>query len=153
MHSSFPEAVRSQSSSPTANDLIVCFKAESTTIALLARLAGLLEPLAQFLKTKPVWGTCAGAILLSSAVENAKKGGQEVLGGVSVKIARNGWGSQVRFLSVDLLSLVNFTQVESFEVPLEVEGLRESNRAFHGIFIRAPVSTLVVTPVSIPLIQ
>ena len=70
--------------------------AESTTIALLARLAGLLEPLAQFLKQKPVWGTCAGAILLSSSVENAKKGGQEVLGGVSVKIARNGWGSQVR---------------------------------------------------------
>lgn len=72
---------------------------ESTTIALLARLAGLLEPLAQFLKQKPVWGTCAGAILLSSAVENAKKGGQEVLGGISVKIARNGWGSQVRSLS------------------------------------------------------
>lgn len=47
-----------------------------------------------FLKTKPVWGTCAGAILLSEAVEGAKKGGQELLGGVSVRIARNGWGSQ-----------------------------------------------------------
>ncbi|GJE99756.1 SNO glutamine amidotransferase [Phanerochaete sordida] len=104
-------------------DALVIPGGESTTIALLARLAGLLEPLAQFLKSKPVWGTCAGAILLSAEVENAKKGGQEVLGGVSVKIARNGWGSQV----------------ESFEAPLEVEGLRESNRPFHGIFIRAPV--------------
>lgn len=70
--------------------------AESTTIALLARLAGLLEPLKEFTRTKPIWGTCAGAILLSRAVVGAKKGGQELLGGMDVKIARNGWGSQVR---------------------------------------------------------
>lgn len=70
-------------------------RAESTTIALLARLAGLLGPLRDFLKEKPVWGTCAGAILLSQSVENAKKGGQELLGGMSVTIERNGWGSQV----------------------------------------------------------
>ena len=69
--------------------------AESTTIALLARLAGLSEPLKEFVKVKPVWGTCAGAILLSQAVENAKKGGQELLGGMTITIARNGWGSQV----------------------------------------------------------
>lgn len=62
----------------------------------MARLAGLLEPMRQFLKSKPIWGTCAGAILLAKSVEGAKKGGQEVLGGVSVTIARNGWGSQVR---------------------------------------------------------
>lgn len=69
--------------------------AESTTIALLARLAGLLEPLREFTKTKPVWGTCAGAILLAQNVENTKKGGQEVLGAMSISITRNGWGSQV----------------------------------------------------------
>ena len=96
---------------------------ESTTIALLARLAGLLEPMREFLKTKPVWGTCAGAILLARWIEGAKKGGQELLGGISVAIERNGFGSQI----------------ESFEAPLEVEGLRESNRPFHGVFIRAPV--------------
>lgn len=73
--------------------------AESTTIALLARLSGVLEPLREFVKIKPVWGTCAGAILLSQAVENAKKGGQEVLGGISITIARNGWGSQVGILT------------------------------------------------------
>lgn len=71
------------------------FLPESTTIALLARLAGLLEPLREFMKTKPIWGTCAGAILLSQEVENAKKGGQELLGAMSITIARNGWGSQV----------------------------------------------------------
>lgn len=117
------------------------FRLESTTIALLARLAGLLEPLKQFLTKKPVWGTCAGAILLSTAVEGAKKGGQELLGGVSVTIARNGWGSQVRFTGDGFRSAdsILWAQVESFEAPLEVEGLREANRPFHGIFIRAPV--------------
>jgi len=64
-------------------------------MALLARAAGLLDLLKKFIKTKPVWGTCAGAILLSQAVENAKTGGQELLGGMSITIARNGWGSQV----------------------------------------------------------
>ena len=69
---------------------------ESSTIALLARLSGLTEPLRAFVKTKSVWGTCAGAILLSQAVSNPKKGGQELLGGISVTTTRNGWGSQVR---------------------------------------------------------
>jgi hypothetical protein len=68
---------------------------ESTTIALLARLSGLLDPLREFLTRKPVWGTCAGAILLAQRVEGAKKGGQELLGGMSITIQRNGWGSQV----------------------------------------------------------
>ena len=70
-------------------------ESESTTIALLARLTGLLEPLRNFVKVKPVWGTCAGAILLAKAVISAKRGGQELLGGMSITIARNGWGSQV----------------------------------------------------------
>ena len=68
---------------------------ESTTIALLARLSGLLDPLREFLKRKPVWGTCAGAILLAQSLEGAKNGGQELLGGMSITVQRNGWGSQV----------------------------------------------------------
>ena len=107
----------------TSDSVVIDTPIESTTIALLARLAGLLEPMREFLKTKPVWGTCAGAILLARWVENAKKGGQELLSGLSVSVARNGFGSQV----------------ESFEAPLEVDGLREANRPFPGIFIRAPV--------------
>lgn len=79
---------------------------ESTTIGLLAKLSGLIEPLREFVKTKSVWGTCAGAILLSQAVSNPKKGGQELLGGVSVKMARNGWGSQVRRLDPSVVSLL-----------------------------------------------
>ena len=60
----------------------------------------MLEPLREFVKQKPVWGTCAGAILLAQAVKGAKKGGQDLIGGMSITINRNGWGSQVlrRFL-------------------------------------------------------
>lgn len=47
------------------------------------------------MQNKPVWGTCAGAILLSQAAEGVKKGGQELLGGVDITTMRNGWGSQV----------------------------------------------------------
>jgi len=59
-------------------------------LRFLARLAGLLEPLKTFVKDKPVWGTCAGAILLAEGVQGAKTGGQELLGGVGVTIERNG---------------------------------------------------------------
>jgi 5'-phosphate synthase pdxT subunit len=79
------------------------FSTESTTIGLLAKISGLMEPLKEFVKTKSVWGTCAGAILLSQAVSNPKKGGQELLGGVSVKMTRNGWGSQVRCLDLSVV--------------------------------------------------
>jgi len=110
---------------------------ESTTIALLARLSGLMEPLREFVKKKAVWGTCAGAILLSQALSNPKKGGQELLGGVSVAITRNGWGSQI----------------ESFEVPLEVSGLRDADIPFMGIFIRAPVIMELLPAPHEPLIE
>ncbi|KIJ38764.1 hypothetical protein M422DRAFT_33156 [Sphaerobolus stellatus SS14] len=95
----------------------------STTNALLARLAGLTDPLKAFVQVKPVWGTCAGAISLAENAVGAKKGGQELLGGIAVKMERNGWGSQV----------------ESFEAALDIEGLRDPQRPFTGVFIRAPV--------------
>ncbi|KAG6830212.1 hypothetical protein H0H87_008856 [Tephrocybe sp. NHM501043] len=105
-------------------DALIIPGGESTTMAVLARVSGLLEPLRKFVKIKPVWGTCAGAILLSQTVEGTKKGGQEILGGISISIARNGWGSQV----------------ESFEADLNVVGLRDSVKPFTGVFIRAPAS-------------
>ncbi|EIM85331.1 SNO glutamine amidotransferase [Stereum hirsutum FP-91666 SS1] len=117
-------------------DALIIPGGESTTIALLAKLSGLLEPLKEFVQTKVVWGTCAGAILLAQHVSNPKKGGQEVLGGMTLTVARNGWGSQV----------------ESFEAPLEIDGLRDSNIPFIGIFIRAPViQHLTPTPSSPPI--
>lgn len=112
-------------------------------MALLARLNGLLEPLRTYATTKPIWGTCAGAILLASGgVEGTKKGGQEVIGGVDVKILRNGWGSQVLVLlplNMNRRQTHLAPQLESFEAELEVDGLRESSVPFKGVFIRAPV--------------
>lgn len=66
-------------------------------MAKVAAASGLLEPLREFVKKKPVWGTCAGAILLAESIEGSKRGGQELLGGISVKVERNGFGSQVGF--------------------------------------------------------
>ncbi|KAF9517997.1 hypothetical protein BS47DRAFT_1375495 [Hydnum rufescens UP504] len=93
-------------------------------MALLARLTGLLAPLREFACSKPVWGICAGAILLASGgIVGAKKNGQEVIGGIDVRVERNGWGSQL----------------ESFEAELTVAGLWDPNQPFVGVFIRAPV--------------
>ncbi|KAG8944959.1 hypothetical protein FRC04_001311 [Tulasnella sp. 424] len=110
----------------TPEDLALCDAliipgGESTTIALVARLSGLLDLLKQY--EKPIWGTCAGAILLSRQVVGTKKGGQEVLAKMDVKVGRNGWGSQV----------------ESFEADLKVKGMKDESKPFKGVFIRAPV--------------
>ncbi|THU86752.1 hypothetical protein K435DRAFT_682988, partial [Dendrothele bispora CBS 962.96] len=81
---------------------------ELRTIALLgvlARHSGLLDPLKEFIKTKDVWGTCAGAFLLSKTVVGTKRSGQELLSGTNVTIARNGWGRQVRSFSCSSMSL------------------------------------------------
>ncbi|KAL0948942.1 hypothetical protein HGRIS_009047 [Hohenbuehelia grisea] len=108
---------------------------ESTTIALLLRLSNLLEPLQEFTLHKPIWGTCAGAILLSTEVANPKKGGQEVLKRIGVRIERNGWGSQV----------------ESFEAHMDVPMLRNPQRPFLGVFIRAPVVVSLLDAISFNL--
>jgi len=104
-------------------DALIIPGGESTTIALLAKFADLLDPLREFVRTNPVWGSCAGAILMSRNVANTKNGGQDLLGGLSVTTARNGWGSQV----------------ESFEAPLTVLSLPQPDKPFLGVFIRAPV--------------
>ncbi|KAF8999408.1 class I glutamine amidotransferase-like protein [Cyathus striatus] len=106
-------------------DALIIPGGESTTIALLAKLSNLLTPLRNFVATKPVWGTCAGAILLSRSVEGAKKGGQELFGGMSVRIARNGFGSQV----------------ESFETELAVDGLREGKGRLRVVLELTPTPT------------
>jgi len=112
-----------------ACDALIIPGGESTTMAIVAKNMGLLDPLRDFVKIqrKPTWGTCAGAILLSEGgVEGSKKGGQDVIGGVDIRIGRNGFGSQV----------------ESFEAPLQMEPSslkRSGEEEFVGVFIRAPI--------------
>lgn len=91
---------------------------ESTTIGKLAVDYGLLEPLREFGKIRPVWGTCAGAILLS---KDARRD-QPLLGLMDITVQRNGFGRQV----------------DSFEADLAIPELGEGG-PYHAIFIRAPI--------------
>ena len=80
---------------------------ESTAIGRLVRLYGLEDAIRSF--ERPVFGTCAGMILLD----------RSHLGMIDVDVARNAYGRQVA----------------SFEADLELEG---DDRALRGVFIRAP---------------
>ncbi|KAL9947284.1 hypothetical protein D7B24_008534 [Verticillium nonalfalfae] len=119
---------------------------ESTTIAHLAAESALLDPLRAFVAAgRPVWGTCAGAILLAdeAVAASAKKGGQALIGGLAVRVHRNHFGRQI----------------ESFVADLELPFLRGGHeqqqqqqqpaRLFSGVFIRAPVVEAVLDPAAV----
>jgi 5'-phosphate synthase pdxT subunit len=72
---------------------------------------------------KPAWGTCAGLILLSESANRTKKGGQELIGGLDVRVNRNYFGRQT----------------ESFQAPLDLPFLESEQTPFPAVFIRAPV--------------
>jgi 5'-phosphate synthase pdxT subunit len=98
-------------------DALVMPGGESTTIGQLATDFGLVEPLRAFVASdRPVWGTCAGLILLAEDAGRA----QPLIGGLDVAVARNAFGRQV----------------ESFETDLELTGLEGG--PFRAVFIRAP---------------
>jgi pyridoxal 5'-phosphate synthase pdxT subunit len=87
----------------------------------LSRLFGLAEPLSAAIASGlPVYGTCAGLIMLSNSVLDAIDG-QRTLGGFDIVVRRNAFGSQL----------------DSFETDLEVPVLGEP--PVHAVFIRAPV--------------
>jgi 5'-phosphate synthase pdxT subunit len=95
---------------------------ESTTIAKLARTFDLLDPLRQAAKEGlPMFGTCAGMILLADRLHDAPPD-QETIGGLDVVVRRNAFGRQV----------------DSFEADLELHHLGEPVLPFHALFIRAP---------------
>lgn len=87
-------AVRTPQQLSTCHALIIP-GGESTAIALGAARGGLLEPLRAWVAGgKPVWGTCAGMIMLAREATGGKKM-QELIGGWDGRVSRNGWGSQV----------------------------------------------------------
>jgi pyridoxal 5'-phosphate synthase pdxT subunit len=95
---------------------------ESTTIGKLAEDFKLMEPLRAFGKTHAIWGTCAGAILLS---KDARRN-QPLLGIMDIIVERNAFGRQV----------------DSFEADLDIEPLKKATRTqapYHAVFIRAPI--------------
>lgn len=72
---------------------------------------------------KPTWGTCAGLILLAESANKTKKGGQELIGGLDVRVNRNHFGRQT----------------DSFQGPLELPFLGQDAPHFPAVFIRAPI--------------
>jgi 5'-phosphate synthase pdxT subunit len=75
-----------------AVDALVIPGGESTTFLKFLEKGGFLEKLREFVRAKPAFGTCAGAILLANQVENPS---QESLGVLDVSVRRNAYGRQV----------------------------------------------------------
>ncbi len=93
---------------------------ESTTIGKLAAAFDLIEPLKQFGQDHAIWGTCAGAILLSKDVQR----NQPLLHLMDIKVERNAFGRQVDSFEIDL------------QIPFFDHG---QNEPYHAVFIRAPI--------------
>jgi pyridoxal 5'-phosphate synthase pdxT subunit len=93
---------------------------ESTTMSNLAISFGLLDPVRKRIADgMPVYGSCAGMIMLAGTVLDGRPD-QESFGGIEMTVRRNAFGRQV----------------DSFEAPVEIEGVDGGD--FHAVFIRAP---------------
>jgi 5'-phosphate synthase pdxT subunit len=104
---------------------------ESTTIAKLAAVFELMEPLRKRVADgMPVYGSCAGMILLADRILDGVEG-QETIGGIDMTVRRNAFGRQV----------------DSFEERLHLAGV--GGEPFHAVFIRAPWVESVGDPVEV----
>jgi 5'-phosphate synthase pdxT subunit len=104
---------------------------ESTTIGKLAVQYGLIEPIREMVaQGKPVWGTCAGMIVLAKDVGMR----QPLVGVMDVQVKRNAFGRQV----------------DSFETDLSIPEIVNGDASpFHAIFIRAPLMESVGAQVQV----
>ncbi len=91
---------------------------ESTTMLKLLGIENLFEPLREFGARKPIFGTCAGAILLANKVSNPE---QASLGLVDIEVQRNGYGRQL----------------DSRVARIHPEGVEGGD--LEAVFIRAPI--------------
>lgn len=96
---------------------------ESTTMLKLLRYENLMEPLAEFGLHKPIFGTCAGAILLAGEVSRPA---QESLGLMDIGIERNAYGRQA---DSRVASIAPEPEFEKRTTPGKLE----------AVFIRAPI--------------
>jgi len=126
-------------------DALIIPGGESTTIALLAESFGLIEPIRERItRGMPVYGSCAGMILLADRILNGAQS-QATLGGINVTVRRNAFGRQVDSFESDLIFdnsplravFIRAPWVE--EVGNEVEVLAEiqaSDGARHPVAVR-----------------
>jgi len=103
-----------------AVDGLVIPGGESTTISRLARIDGLLDPLrAARAAGMPMYGSCAGMIMLADRVEDARPD-QEFVAGIDMTVRRNAFGRQV----------------DSFEADVDIPAV--GGEPVRAVFIRAP---------------
>lgn len=103
-------------------DALVMPGGESTTMSKLLVTSGLFEPIAGAISDgMPVFGTCAGMILLATEVLDGRPD-QLSFGAIDITVQRNGYGRQL----------------DSFETELTVPAFGADAAPFHGVFIRAP---------------
>ena len=115
------EAVEVRTPSELAKvDGLVVPGGESTTMLKLLNETGLKQPLADFAAKKPVFGTCAGAILLAKEVSNPV---QESLGVMDIAVERNAYGRQL----------------DSRIVHVRPESAALTGEDLEAVFIRAPI--------------
>jgi 5'-phosphate synthase pdxT subunit len=104
----------------SAIDALVLPGGESTTIAQLAEVFGIYDQLKhRIAQGMPVYGSCAGMILLADEILDAKHG-QKTFGGLNITVRRNAFGRQV----------------DSFES--DIEFADGSSDLIRAVFIRAP---------------
>jgi len=101
-------------------DALVIPGGESTTMSKLALLFGVMDPLRERVAAgMPVYGTCAGMIMLADKILDGRDD-QETVGGIDMTVRRNAFGRQN----------------ESFETAIPFAGL--PGEPVNGVFIRAP---------------
>jgi 5'-phosphate synthase pdxT subunit len=112
----------------TASDLedldgLVIPGGESTTMLKLLNAGGMVEPLIEFGRTRPIFGTCAGAILLASEVTHPA---QQSLALMDLTVERNAYGRQIDSRVAQLTPEPDFAQ-------------RTHAGDLEAVFIRAPI--------------
>jgi 5'-phosphate synthase pdxT subunit len=99
-------------------DALILPGGESTTFINLLKKTGLYTAIQQFAKDRPLMGTCAGLITLSSRVTNNT---MKPLGLIDIEVERNAYGRQI----------------DSFIEPIQIPMFKDKP-LFEGVFIRAP---------------
>jgi 5'-phosphate synthase pdxT subunit len=101
-----------------ALDALIIPGGESTTISRLIQSYDLFEPLKGFARSKPVWGTCAGAIVMAREATDLDRPTLDLM---DIVVRRNAFGRQV----------------DSFETDIPIKGMKGD--PLHAVFIRAPI--------------
>jgi 5'-phosphate synthase pdxT subunit len=103
---------------------------ESTTMSILAVKNQLFGPLRELRNQIPMYGSCAGLIMLADTITDGRPD-QETIGGLQITAKRNAFGRQV----------------DSFEIDLSIPAIGEPD--YHAVFIRAPLVEAATSAVEV----